>query len=81
MRVFDVCGTIYASNTTFDFIIEYHKSRGNMHKYFWAKTLLSFPFKVLNKLHLFSIRNSLIKTLKGESRGNLEKFGSEFVNG
>ncbi|EPM2311058.1 hypothetical protein ACTK7M_000503 [Escherichia albertii] len=80
MRVFDVCGTIYASNTTFDFIIEYHKTHGNMYKYFFAKTLLSFPFKILNRLHLFSIRNSLIQTLKGESRINLEHFGTKFVN-
>ena len=80
MRVFDVCGTLYDSNTTFEFITEYHKYRDNRLKVFWTKMLLSFPFKLLNKLEYLSIRDKMIATLQGEEKSNLETFAKRFVS-
>jgi phosphoserine phosphatase len=79
MRVFDVCGTLYNSNTTFDFILEYHKSRKKKFKYYISKALLSLPCKVLNKFKIISIRDSMILTLKGESKDDLSIFSKIFV--
>ena len=79
MRVFDVCGTLYNSNTTFDFIIEYHRYRNNKVRSFYLMILLSFPCKVLNKLKLFSIRKRMIATLKGEEKKHLATYSEKFV--
>lgn len=80
MRVFDVCGTLYASNTTFDFIIEYHKYHRNRLKFFWTQILLSLPFKILNRMKLLSIRQNMIYSLKGESKHELFDFSQIFVD-
>ena len=74
MRVFDVCGTLYNSNTTFDFILEYHRYRNNKVRSLYLMILLSFPCKVLNKLKLFSIRKRMIATLKGEEKKHLANY-------
>lgn len=79
MRVFDVCGTLYASNTTFDFIVEYHKFHRNRLRFFWTQVLLSLPFKILNRMKLVSIRQNIIYSLKGESRHELFTFSQFFV--
>lgn len=80
MRVFDVCFTLYASNTTFDFITQYHQKAGNKIKFLWCKVLLSLPFKILNKFKLISLRENFIYTLKGESKDKLFKFSTFFVD-
>lgn len=80
MRVFDVCGTLYASNTTFDFIIEYHKYHRNRLKFFWTQILLSLPFKILNRMKFLSIRRNMIYSLKGESKHELFDFSQIFVD-
>jgi len=80
MRVFDVCGTLYASNTTFDFIIEYHKYHRNRLKFFWTRILLSLPFKILNRMKFLSIRRNMIYSLKGESKHELFDFSQIFVD-
>ncbi|MBL5882993.1 haloacid dehalogenase-like hydrolase [Lelliottia aquatilis] len=80
MRVFDVCGTLYASNTTFDFIIEYHKYHRNRLKFFWTRILLSLPFKILNRMKFLSIRRNMIYSLKGESKHELFYFSQIFVD-
>lgn len=80
MRVFDVCGTLYASNTTFDFIIEYHKFHRNRLRFVWTQILLSLPFKILNRMKLVSIRRNMIHSLKGESKHELFTFSQFFVD-
>lgn len=78
----DICGTIYKSNTTLDFI-----------RYFWSKSLkvkilLSLPFRVFSRLmyitlHKEPLRIGLISMLKGIPREQLlemsEKFYHDFL--
>lgn len=80
MRVFDVCFTLYASNTTFDFITQYHRKSGNKFKFLWCKILLSQPLKILNKLKLISLRKNFIYTLNGEPKDKLFNYSTFFVD-
>jgi len=44
--VFDVCGTLYTSNTTYDFLLFYFK-KYRKNKYYKCRFLLSLPSKIL----------------------------------
>lgn len=66
ISVFDVCGTLYTVNTTFDFIQFYHKSRSNYFRWFLVKLLQSKIGKLFNKIFGFSIRRYIIFSLRGE---------------
>lgn len=69
---FDICGTLYHSNTTYDFLLWYHK-RHHSGKYIFCRWMLSTPSKTL--LVLFSklgiswdVRSWLIGTLAKEEK-------------
>ncbi|WP_040400653.1 HAD-IB family phosphatase [Cecembia lonarensis] len=68
--LFDLCGTLYFSNTTYDFLLWYFK-KYNRIKFLKIKLALSLPFKIIwvtsKRIGLkFDIRKILIGTLKGE---------------
>ena len=68
--VFDVCGTLYASNTTYDFLLFYFK-KYNKDKYFKCRLSLSLPSKViliaLAKLGIkIGLRGYLVSLLANE---------------
>lgn len=77
--IVDICGTIYRSNTTLDFI-----------RYFWGRKiyvriLLSFPFRlfsrvICNLIHIEPLRLGLIMVLKGIPREQLLRMSEEFYN-
>lgn len=75
----DICGTIFKSNTTFDFV-KYcfgHKKKVK----FW----LSFPYRIYNRLmykffYYEPLRNNLISLLKGISKSRLDEMAEEFYN-
>ena len=78
----DICGTIYRSNTTLDFV-----------RFFWGddvkvRIMLSLPFRILSRLMYYAIRWEplrfcLIRMLKGKSHEELrimaETFHKEFL--
>jgi len=71
LHVFDVCGTLYTSNTTYDFYKFYFK-RNNRKKYILFKLCFSLPakivWKIMSILHLSRhIRSFLIGFIKNES--------------
>ncbi|MCL6261247.1 haloacid dehalogenase-like hydrolase [Aquiflexum sp. TKW24L] len=81
--VFDVCGTLFHSNTTYDFLLFYFK-RTNSVKFFLCRLVLSTPTKaivvLLSKLGFKpDLRGFLISQLKGESIEQLEKYADRFV--
>lgn len=76
MIAFDVCGTLYQSNTTFDFV-RYLFPR-------FSKLLFSLPARLLNKVcvRLFGfdlIRAVAIRRLKGVSKEELYCKADDFV--
>ena len=81
--VFDICGTLYRSNTTYDFLLfyfNYIKSK----KVKSFKRNFSIPFKLFFKLMIFLnvdyyIRKRLIKYIEGEPKGLVEKVAKKFV--
>lgn len=77
--VFDVCGTLYSSNTTFDFVKFYHRKESNLFKLFFVTLLTSFFGKVINKFLGVSIREMIISTLSGESLCKVNSCADEFT--
>ena len=81
--VFDICGTLYQSNTTYDFLLYYFKSiKSKKLKSF--RRNFSIPFKVIFKLMIllkvdYYIRQRLIKYIKGEPVDLVEKVATKFV--
>ncbi len=70
--LFDICGTLYHSNTTYDFLLWYHR-KYHPRKYLFCKGILSLPSKAV--LVLFSklgiswdVRGWLIGTLGKEDK-------------
>lgn len=78
--VFDLCGTLFHSNTTFDYIKQYHKNRKNWLRYFKCLVYTSYFGKILNRIFRFSIRKRCIQTLADESRSDLENFSEVFYD-
>ncbi len=85
IALFDVCDTLYYSNTTFDFIYYYLKTYkpGSLVKF---KRLLNrnslgfwFNIAIAKFIGIDVIRNSAIKMLKGERKEDLYKAGKEFA--
>lgn len=81
--IFDVCGTLYASNTTYDFLLFYFK-KYDFKRYFIIKSVLSLPSKVI--LTIFSklgftldTRNHLIASLRYESHDRISTEAKLFV--
>jgi HAD superfamily phosphoserine phosphatase-like hydrolase len=81
--IFDVCGTLYHVNTTYDFLLFYFREK-DWKKYWTIKLLLSFPSKVLivlfTKMGLkLDIRPHLVAFLKGEKVEDVEVYSKRFV--
>ena len=77
--VIDICGTIFKSNTTFDFIKFYYASRFNV------RILSTFPVKVVCAIlfKLFGIdviRPILLRNLEGVSHFQLKNMADEFYD-
>jgi HAD superfamily phosphoserine phosphatase-like hydrolase len=85
IALFDVCDTLYYSNTTFDFIYFYVKnySPENLPKFkrLLNKNSLGFWFNIALAKFLGNdvIRNRAVKMLKGVSKQELYKAGKEFT--
>lgn len=79
----DVCGTLFDSNTTFDFFDFYFKGS----KKFLVRSLRKFILcKILNKLfltvfHIDLIRMAAIYLLQGEKKSDLRIKAKEFIYG
>lgn len=83
IAVFDICGTLYNSNTTFDFLLFYFK-RNNRIKFFLFKLCLSKFIKVFWKILSLCgkqkiIRNFLIGFIKNEPVSKLDTEATLFV--
>jgi len=82
--IFDVCNTLYDSNTTFDFI-RFVLAQGRRWKLVWFK-LLTFKlspvfigFTLLGKLHQKDLlRNNAVQLLKGFSKKELQELATAF---
>ncbi|GHT86570.1 hypothetical protein FACS1894137_12340 [Spirochaetia bacterium] len=74
LALIDICGTIYNSNTTFDFL-DYIFNKNKLYKYvriiFRAKLLIIINYILLYMFKYDFIRSSLIKFLYGYSRQEL----------
>lgn len=73
----DICGTMFRSNTTFDFIKYYYGS--NWH----VKFLFSLPYRIYNRLmfRFFKkepLRRNLIKKLRGKTYEQLTLMAKDF---
>ena len=77
--IIDICGTLFRSNTTFDFVRYYYGDR-------WTtRILFSFPFRVLNRmldkmLGYEPMRQGLIRMLRGQSRQGLRQMAEQFYD-
>ncbi|PTO86898.1 hypothetical protein CWN98_12565 [Vibrio splendidus] len=80
VSIFDICGTLFFSNTTFDFIVFFHKKKKNTLKWLYSLLLTSFLGKILNRLSILNVRNTLLWSLKGESRSCLIKVANDFYD-
>jgi|WetSurMetagenome_2_1015567.scaffolds.fasta_scaffold204610_1 HAD superfamily phosphoserine phosphatase-like hydrolase len=80
--VFDLCGTLYNSNTTFDFLDFYFQNDARYLKY--RQLFKTFPLRVFNSLsrRLIKreyIRSRLIRFLKGRSKEDLTESARRFL--
>lgn len=76
--IFDLCGTIVKSNTTFDFIKYYHKTKKNHFHFFYMSLLTSFLGKIFHRIFKFSMRKAALKTIRGIPLDQLEKTAKKF---
>ncbi|RDU52478.1 hypothetical protein CQA49_07875 [Helicobacter sp. MIT 00-7814] len=81
--VFDICGTLYDSNTTLDFCQWRAKGAQKYYLSFlrskFTRALNKFSKKCLKK-EIIPVREIFIKTLKGESKDSLYSQGVKFVS-
>ncbi|WP_114750057.1 HAD family hydrolase [Pleomorphovibrio marinus] len=82
--VFDVCGTLYHANTTYEFLKYYFIERDKC-KYNFIRLSLSLPGRlmtvVLTKLGIKTgIRTFLIGLLKNEKSHEVEEYAKHFVS-
>jgi HAD superfamily phosphoserine phosphatase-like hydrolase len=82
--VFDVCGTLYHTNTTYSFL-EYYFRKKDRAKYWLIQLLLSLPGKAivvaLTKIGIKAdLRTFLIGILKHENAYEVERYANLFVS-
>lgn len=82
LYVFDICGTIFKSNTTFDFLTFWLTPRSRYYSFF-DKLRKTFIWKVINKitrtyLHVDITRIIALRFLKGYSRLQLSEGADMF---
>jgi HAD superfamily phosphoserine phosphatase-like hydrolase len=83
IALFDVCGTLYNSNTTYDFHEFFWKTR-NPRKYLFIKFMRGFPtryaFYLLRKLFkLHTLRDTLAHWLKGVALDEVQQASADFI--
>ncbi len=83
LALIDVCGTLYHSNTTFDFLEFFFRGRSAM-RLLWVRLIRSLPLRALRKLLPFhwidnSLRLSAIRLLSGQKTSTLETAARRFV--
>jgi len=78
MIVFDLCGTLFNSNTTFDFVRFHFKKRA----FFIFSVPVRVISKITNKLFGFDlVRTLAIRSIKGLSEAELSEMVEEFYVG
>jgi hypothetical protein len=80
ISIFDICGTLFNANTTFEFIVYYHKKKRHPYKYFLSILLTSIVGKLIAKSTGFSIRNVLIGTLAQQKKSDLYSLSYQFYD-
>lgn len=68
LAIFDVCGTLYTVNTTFDFIRFYHRKKKNYFRWILVSLFQSKFGKLFNKFFGFSLRKHIILSLRNETK-------------
>lgn len=76
---FDVCGTLFETNTTYGFIRFFHLREGSYLKYLHVLILSGFLGKILNRFFDVSIRRLMLKTIEGESKELIYKNSDLYV--
>lgn len=80
MAIFDVCWTLYRSNTTIDFIT-YVLRRDNKLKYIWFVALIWRPIALfLVRVFKIDLRRFAIGQLSGYSKEHLQEHANSFYN-
>lgn len=79
----DICGTLYDSNTTFDFLKLYFQENSKYKKYMYVKNILIV--RIMNKIIYKIKKRDFLREiatyfLKNKSDTELEKFSEEFYN-
>lgn len=82
MILLDLCGTLYDSNTTFDFLDFYLRVPSYR---FFRRVSKTFAWRCLNRLCLYGLKRDLtrsmaLKYLKGKTRGELEAAAELFFD-
>ncbi len=83
IHIFDICGTLYKSNTTFDFLNWLFKKNWKFR--FFKRIYTSIIWKLINKVlriyfHLDLTRILALRFLKGYNKDILSKYADDFVN-
>jgi len=84
VAIFDICGTLYRSNTTFDFLDFYWRERGaTWHRHF-VRALRSPPGKATHRIlswvmHKDIFRALAVRTLAGQAAVDVEVMARRFV--
>jgi len=83
IAIFDVCGTLYYSNTSFDFLRYYFEERGNKKYLLYQKFISLFPVKAMNYLLFRYLKTDLIRKfavefLKDEGISDLKASARSF---
>ncbi|MGO2323670.1 hypothetical protein [Vibrio casei] len=77
---FDVCGTLFDVNTTFDFILFFHKKKNNHLKILLCLILKGIVGKIINRILKVSLRKMFFRTILNESHDDLFNIGSDYVD-
>lgn len=76
---FDVCGTLVNRNTTFDFIVYYHREQKYWLRWLITAFFITLPGKVVRKILGFSLRRFFLQTLRSEKHTDLYRVAEGYV--
>lgn len=77
---FDVCGTLFYENTTFGFVLFYHRKNNNIIRFLYCYILLSFIGKILHRLFGVSLRTLFLSTINGKKKNTLDSVANEYID-
>lgn len=80
IAVFDLCGTLFKSNTTFDFIVFFHLKRNNSVKYLFSVLMRGWLGKGLHKFFKVDVKSRLVSTLRNEKKADIEEIACDFYD-